>query len=172
MERGERLTNKQKRFIEEFCVDFNAAAAAVRAGYSGKAAKEIGYENLTKPHISAAVSERLRQLSMGAEEAFKRLSDIGRGSFEKFLRITDGNIEIDLTGPDAKENLHLIKKIKQTKRSIVVNGSSVETTTFEIELHDSKDALKMLLEMNWKMYEWEQKNKGLDGEDIVIKIEA
>ena len=49
------LTPKQERFVEEYLIDSNATAAAKRAGYSKKTAKETGYENLTKPHIAAAI---------------------------------------------------------------------------------------------------------------------
>lgn len=51
------LTPKQQRFVEEYLVDLNAAAAARRAGYSERTADRIGHENLKKPEISAAVQE-------------------------------------------------------------------------------------------------------------------
>ena len=54
-----KMTTKQQRFISEYLIDMNATQAAVRAGCSPKRAKEIGYENLTKPHIKAAISEEL-----------------------------------------------------------------------------------------------------------------
>ena len=53
------LTAKQERFVEEYLIDFNAAAAAERAGYSKKTARFIGAENLTKPNIQAAVQEQI-----------------------------------------------------------------------------------------------------------------
>ncbi len=46
-----KLTKKQRAFVDEYLIDLNAASAAIRAGYSTEAAKEIGYENLTKPHF-------------------------------------------------------------------------------------------------------------------------
>ena len=49
------LTAKQQTFVDEYLVDLNATQAAIRAGYSKKTAKEIGHENLTKPHIAAAI---------------------------------------------------------------------------------------------------------------------
>lgn len=52
------LSPKQHRFIDQYMVDFNGAAAAVRAGYSRKCAREIAYELLTKPHILAALQAR------------------------------------------------------------------------------------------------------------------
>ena len=52
-----KLNAKQKVFCEEYLVDLNATQAAVRAGYSVKTAKEMGHENLTKPHIAEYVAE-------------------------------------------------------------------------------------------------------------------
>lgn len=35
-----KLTNRQKRFVEEYLIDLNARQAAIRAGYSPKTAQE------------------------------------------------------------------------------------------------------------------------------------
>ena len=43
------LSFKQLRWIDEYLIDFNGAAASVRAGYSPKSARSIAHENLTKP---------------------------------------------------------------------------------------------------------------------------
>jgi phage terminase small subunit len=53
------LRPKQQRFIDEYLVDLNGTAAAVRAGYSAKCARSIATENLAKPALQAAL--RLRQ---------------------------------------------------------------------------------------------------------------
>lgn len=45
------LTDKQKRFCEEYVVDWNATRAAKAAGYSENTADVIGSENLAKPYI-------------------------------------------------------------------------------------------------------------------------
>ena len=50
-EKPKKLTAKQQKFIDEYLIDLNATQAAIKAGYNEKCAKEIGYENLTKPHI-------------------------------------------------------------------------------------------------------------------------
>lgn len=42
------LTEKQKRFCDEYLVDLNATQAAIRAGYSEKTAKQIAQQNLTR----------------------------------------------------------------------------------------------------------------------------
>lgn len=58
----EELNDKQRRFVQEYLVDYNATQAAIRAGYSPKTANVIACENLTKPNIQRAVEERSEQL--------------------------------------------------------------------------------------------------------------
>ena len=57
------LTARQLRWIDEYLVDFNGAAAAVRAGYSRKCARSIAYENTTKLAIQEVLHSR--QAEMG-----------------------------------------------------------------------------------------------------------
>lgn len=47
-----KLTAKEERFCYEYCIDFNATQAALRAGYSPKTAYAIGAENLRKPNLN------------------------------------------------------------------------------------------------------------------------
>lgn len=54
------LTDKQRRFVDEYLVDLNATQAAIRAGYSRKRADAIGYENLRKPELAASISEAMK----------------------------------------------------------------------------------------------------------------
>ncbi|MBC7620857.1 MAG: terminase small subunit [Candidatus Saccharibacteria bacterium] len=51
------------RWIDEYLVDFNGSAAAVRAGYSEKSARAIACENLTKPDIQAVLQARQAEMA-------------------------------------------------------------------------------------------------------------
>lgn len=55
------LTPKQRAFADYYIECGNAAEAARKAGYSKATARSIGAENLTKPNISAYISERMEQ---------------------------------------------------------------------------------------------------------------
>ena len=55
------LTDKQKRFCDEYLIDLNATQAALRAGYSQKTAFIIGHENLRKPNIDKYIQERMKE---------------------------------------------------------------------------------------------------------------
>lgn len=61
------LTGKQKRFVEEYLCDLNATQAAIRAGYSAKTAEVVGYENLRKPQIAAAIQAEMDKRSARTE---------------------------------------------------------------------------------------------------------
>lgn len=60
---GPKLTLKQRRFIEEYLIDFNGCQAAIRAGYSESSAKEIAAENLTKPNIKSEIDRLTAQMT-------------------------------------------------------------------------------------------------------------
>jgi len=57
MKKTPKFTDKQRKFCQEYLKDLNAAQAAIRAGYKEKTAKEIGYENLTKPHVADYIAQ-------------------------------------------------------------------------------------------------------------------
>ena len=58
-----KLTPKQQRFVEEYLIDLNATAAAIRAGYSPRTARAIACENLAKPDIQGAIAKAKRERS-------------------------------------------------------------------------------------------------------------
>lgn len=57
------LTAKQKRFCEEYVIDWNATRAAKMAGYSEATAYSIGNENLKKPEIQAYIEHIQKDLA-------------------------------------------------------------------------------------------------------------
>ena len=145
------LTHKQQRFIEEYCVDFNATQAAIRAGYSEKTAYSIGQRLLKNVEIKAAIEARIKKKTMSADEALTRLADIARGTPAHFVDIDeDGNVTVNLGTESADANLHLIKKLKQTKHTTTVEDISTEEVRTEFELYDAQRALVDILKMHGK----------------------
>lgn len=82
-----KLTPKQQRFVEEYCVDWNGTQAAIRAGYSEDTAYKIASENLRKPQIKAAVDARLHELSLSAGQTTKLISEIAETRLNEFVVI-------------------------------------------------------------------------------------
>lgn len=86
------MQEKQIRFVEEYLVDLNATQAALRAGYSAKTAGCIGWENLKKPEIQAAIKaaqkQRLERLGVRADRV---LEEAARLAFVDVRRLYDVN---------------------------------------------------------------------------------
>ena len=79
---GENLTDKQKRFCNEYLIDLNATQAAIRAGYSQKTARAIATENLSKPYIQEYMKDLMNQkdddLIAKQDEVLKYLTRVMR----------------------------------------------------------------------------------------------
>lgn len=74
------LTDKQRRFVDEYLVDLNATQAAIRAGYSQKTAGQIGEQNLKKLEIAAAIQNaqaaRAKRTEVTQDEVIKDLREL------------------------------------------------------------------------------------------------
>jgi len=145
------MTNKQRVFIEQYLIDFNATQAAIRAGYSVRSARQIGQENLSKPDIQAEIRERLDELHMSADEALKLLSDQARSSPEIFMTFEQGTWKLDLPKAYRDGKLHLIKSIVPTQYGL------------KIELYDSQSAIDKILRVHGKY-----KDPGTEDNPLVV----
>jgi len=57
------LNDRQKRFVVEYCVDFNATQAAIRAGYSPHSAGAQAFPLLQNPEIAQEIEIRIREIA-------------------------------------------------------------------------------------------------------------
>ena len=62
-----KLTERQKRFVEEYLVDLNASQAAIRAGYSKNTSKSIGSQLLKHAEIQTAIQEGMQKRQQRTE---------------------------------------------------------------------------------------------------------
>lgn len=77
-----KLSNKRQRFVREYLVDFNATAAAIRAGYSKRTARMAGSRLMTNDDVSASVAAAQQKvaekLDVTVEEVLKFWADTMR----------------------------------------------------------------------------------------------
>ena len=105
------MTNRQKKFCDEYLVSGNATQAAIKAGYSVKTAKSIGQRLLTFVDLKAYIAEQLEQIhnekTADAQEVLEYLTSIMRGEHkEETLRMVgEGVQQIDKIDVSAKERL-------------------------------------------------------------------
>lgn len=113
------MTDKQKRFCDEYLIDCNATQAAVRAGYSPKTAKQTGCENLAKADLKAYIDERLEEMhnekTADAQEVLEYLTSVMRGEHkEQVLKLVGEGVQtisdIDVGAKDRIKAAELIGK--------------------------------------------------------------
>lgn len=89
-----KLTEKQKRFVQEYLLDLNATQAAIRAGYSEKTAEQMGYQLLQKTSVQEAVQEAMKNRQQRTEITQDCvLSELGKVAFAKAADYTDSTLK-------------------------------------------------------------------------------
>ena len=109
------LTDKQKRFCDEYLVDLNGTQAAIRAGYSPRSARQIADKNMSNGDIRKYIDERMKEkekeLIADQDEVLKYLTNVLRGKSQSEIvvveNIGDFTSEARLIqkAPDEKERL-------------------------------------------------------------------
>lgn len=115
-----KLTERQKRFCDEYLIDLNATQAAIRAGYSEKTAKVIGSENLTKPDIAARIEKRraaqIKRTEITADRVLLELARIAFVDGSAFATITArGKVKFTPTDELTNDQRAVIAGVKNGK---------------------------------------------------------
>ena len=156
-----KLTEKQKRFVEEYLVDFNGTQAAIRAGYASSGARTEGARLLVNADIAAAVEQGKKELGencgISREWLLKKqqeILDIALGlktvcKSEKVRNFEQETIEtveqriIDLKAANTAMN-QLAKMVGEdgtNKVDITSNGNEVQSGVLIVhEVAESDDA--------------------------------
>lgn len=133
------MTERMKKFCEEYLIDLNATQAAIRAGYSVKSASTIGQENLQKPEIQNEIQRltaiQSRRTGITADRVLMELAKIAFVNPMNVLN-SDGTIKASASDDDKSA----IQGIKY-RYSDFDNGSSSES---EVRLYDKTKALELL----------------------------
>jgi phage terminase small subunit len=106
-----KMTDKQKRFCDEYLIDLNATQAAIRAGYTEKYAHTNANKLLQNTTIKNFLAERMREkeskLIADQNEVLEYLTKVLRGE-EK-----DENLSVNAMGE--LERLEVRKQANQLK---------------------------------------------------------
>ncbi len=134
------LTEKQRRFVDEYLIDLNATQAAIRAGYSVKTAREQASQNLTKLNIQQAISEKMAERSkrtgVNQDRIVLELAKIAFVNAADVIDSDDATIKAGATADDTAAIQSVKVKVIPTKE-----GEGVER---EIRLNDKLKALELL----------------------------
>ncbi|HBI2170509.1 TPA: terminase small subunit [Listeria monocytogenes] len=131
------LTQKQKRFCDEYLIDLNATQAAIRAGYSKKTARAIANENFTKPYIKEYIEKRMaekeKELIAEQDEVMRYLSAVMRREKTESVVVTL-----------SKEKSTYVPDENGTMRKQTVKEDIAQVVEIPARLSDSNKAAELL----------------------------
>ncbi|WP_010094391.1 terminase small subunit [Ornithinibacillus scapharcae] len=143
-----KLTEKQKRFVEEYLIDLNATQAAIRAGYSKKNADKIGPELLGKTRVTEAIEiakkKRSKRTEITQDRVLNELAKVGFANITDFLSFSTAKT---IVGYDDNEPIVDYAHVVQMKDSDEIDGAVISEVQLKdgqlkFKLHDKMKALQ------------------------------
>lgn len=132
-----KLSPKQRSFVQEYLIDLNATQAAIRAGYSAKAAAVQGARLLTNAKVLAALQEaqkrRERRTEITADRVLNELAKIAFSDLKDFVEFGSAGIRIK---PSSDVDGTVLSEVSE----MVTKGATVTS----VKLHSKMKALELL----------------------------
>lgn len=128
------ITEKQKRFADEYLKDLNATAAARRAGYKDP---NFGRQLLTKTNVSVYIQKRMgdqqRRTEITQDRVLQELAAVGFARGTDYAEITSsGGVVLKPTENLSDQQKAAVTGIKETQAGV------------EVKLADKVKALELL----------------------------
>ena len=130
------MTAKQKRFVEEYLVDLNAAAAARRAGYAKGSAWRLMRHRAVAAAIEEAQEQRAQRTRVSADRVITELAKVAFGDPRRLFSWGPGGIELRESSELTEAEAALVSEVSETRTS--AGG------TRKIKLHCKMTALTAL----------------------------
>ncbi|MEX2595209.1 MAG: terminase small subunit [Anditalea sp.] len=129
------LSDREYRFANYYLgeANLNAAEAARLAGYSENTARQIGYENLTKPYIKKYIQSKTSEIleKVGVTQEMI-LSEIVKIAFTDVTEFFNNDWSLKQKNEIDQSKSGVIKSIRKTKSGV------------SIQMHDKIKALQIL----------------------------
>lgn len=142
------LTDRQRRFVEEYLVTGNATEAARRAGYSGKTARQAGAENLSKPAIAAAVATaqaaRSKRTQTEADDVLREWTVLAFSDIGQVLDFSDVEPRLRPACEIPEAARRAVSGVKVRRYTEGRGESAREVEVTEFKLWDKLNALEKL----------------------------
>jgi phage terminase small subunit len=151
------LTDKERRFVEEYLVDLCATAAALRAGYApgtARNAEKVKTKPAVRDAIDRAMAERSKRTGVNADRVIRELATV---AFAKVSDVAEwgGDGESMRLLPSAQladEDLRAIAMVSDVEKYIKTLGKNragqrqdLLSRERSFKMHDKNKALELLM---------------------------
>ena len=137
-----------KRFIDEYLIDCNGAAAAERAGFSKRRARQTAHELLQRDDIKAAIAEKQARLraknEVAAGKVVDELAKLAFANMGDYVTLSGGRLCTDFSKVTRDQMAAVTKLTVKTIPGIEgEDGEKVtpEVTEVRFELADKRGPL-------------------------------
>ena len=166
------LTDKERRFVDEFMLSGVAMDAYVKAGYSPKSASSNAHRLMGKEGIIAEIERRQgesrRRHVKTSDDVVAELTKLAFGGMSKFLKIgPNGHPFMDLSGCTA-DDLDMIAEVNIESYVERYGEDTRQVKKFRLKTYSRLDALTKLAQ-NFGLLNGKSKN---DQEDRMANLMA
>jgi phage terminase small subunit len=142
------LTDKQEKFCYEYCFDFNATQAAIRAGYSENTARSIASQLLTKVNIQEKIKAMQDNLAETAGiSRLKVLSEHMKLAFNSIAHLHNTWINRKDFESLTEDQKSCIAEISTQTKIQRIGEELVDVDFVKIKLYDKQKALDSISKM-------------------------
>ena len=140
---GDNLNDRQKRFCQEYIIDYNATQAAIRAGYSAKTAEATASRLLRnvnlKPYIDHLKTKQQKRTEITADRV---LEELAKMAFYNSQDFTDDEGRLLSIHEMPRELTACITSIKQ--RTILSGEDRPDILETEYKVADKIKSVELL----------------------------
>ena len=132
------MTEKQRKFVEEYLVDLNATQAALRAGYSPRTAGVIGHENLKKlkGELDRALADQSVRTGVNADRVIRELARVAFADPRAVFEWGPGGVRLRDSSELTDDEAAIVAEVSETTSE---SGGSIKA-----KLCDKMKALELL----------------------------
>jgi phage terminase small subunit len=137
------LTARERRFVEEFLIDFNGTQAAIRAGYSKRSATPQASRLLSRGAVAEALRRHLDTLTRTAgvtsERVIGELAHVAFGDIRKLYDPETGKLR-----PVHQLEAEVAAQISGVDQEEIYAGKAHVGHVRKVRRHDKVKALELL----------------------------
>jgi len=144
-----KLTEKEKNFCHEYCVDWNASRAAREAGYKENRDRQTGYDLVTKSYIKQYIDfvKNDYEFLCGISKT-KNLQELHKMAFSSIARLHNTWIELKEFESLTDEEKASIESIDtKTETRSTSEGEEINIQYVKIKLHSKQAAIAEINKM-------------------------
>lgn len=162
------LTDKERRFCEEYVIDWNGARAARAAGYSEKTSNVKASQLLTKVNIQAYIEEVQKDLSkLTGVTAARNILELKKIAYTNISDLKRDWLTLEEFDNLTEEQKAAIAEISTTETTF---GEDGKKTSIKFKLHDKQKAIEMLNKMLGFNAPEKQERTIVGGEKVTINF--